>query len=66
MAYSFKRVRELIPKHLEDKYRANSDDPKEWFWDIDYDGDLFEAAADYILELKAALEVAKAEVPNNV
>ena len=46
--YAYKKVRELIPKYLEDKYRNNSADPESWFWDTDYDGDLFDAAAEYI------------------
>lgn len=34
----------------------------EWYWDNGYNGDLFDAAADYILELEAELAEAKQRI----
>jgi alkylhydroperoxidase family enzyme len=58
--YAYKKVRELIPKHLEEKYRAASGDPENWYWNNEYHGDLFDAAADYIKELENEIEILKA------
>ncbi|MDD5151513.1 MAG: hypothetical protein PHC28_13730 [Flavobacterium sp.] len=57
--YSYKRVRELIPNHIEEKYKNYSDDPDTWFWDNSYDGDLFDACADYIEELQSEINKIK-------
>jgi hypothetical protein len=61
--YSYKRVREQMPPHIERKYRDMSDNPKDWYWGNEYYGDLFDGAADYIEELKAALIAASRYLP---
>ncbi len=85
--YTYKRLRELIPEHLEEKYKLEWEEyhkseygkqqridyllaignsleraqtiweQDEWFWNTDYDGDLFDAAADLVEELNAKIKL---------
>lgn len=53
--YSYKYLRELIPQHIEDKYKEESGMGGKWYWDNEYNGNLFAAGADYIIELEKKL-----------
>jgi hypothetical protein len=48
--YAYKRVQQLIPQHIIDKQGKN------YNGDPSYDGDLWDAAADYIEELEKKLK----------
>lgn len=58
--YSYERVRDLIPAHIEQKYKEDVKSwtyPDEFYWDNSYDGNLFDATADYIIELKEQVKL---------
>lgn len=54
--YAYKTVRDLLPDHI---IKAQGPD---YEGDGNYDGDQWYAAADYINELKARIEVLEAEL----
>jgi hypothetical protein len=54
--YTYKQVRDLLPKHIIDRQGPNYEG------DPGYDGDQWTAAADYINELKEMLATKNSEI----